>query len=349
MITITPSGIKDYLFCPWKYKLSRQIPKLVIPASPESVLGETIHDAINRFLYQILNDNQRMQKARAKRLAQGKNDVYFYQSAGSFLRFSAGLIIEAFKGADSQSTLIRRKQNIRWPENATEEEIVALKEKFLLMGLAMLRDYYRANLGKPAPFLREQSIKVSLSEEISPGIMLSGRIDQARRNSQSQVYIVDLKTGFDRLEWQLSRIANSEAAALTLLEIDPQISAYWMLYEKIFGEPPYRAGFYYLRNGKHYFAKRTPAQIESFLMMIRLILMTGERELFLPLGMNDQRCRYCDYRDHCKHFKQTEKIEPLTIEEIEEGLPETDQLKDKLAEEFKESDYQQLRLKLRAR
>jgi CRISPR/Cas system-associated exonuclease Cas4 (RecB family) len=346
---ITPSQIKSYVLCPHQYSLSRQKPKIQTPASPQSVLGEAIHDAINRFLYQILNNNLRMKKTRARRLVERKNDTYFYQSVGSFLRFSAGLIIESLEGESSQSKLIRNKRKIRWPENATSDQIVELKKRFFLMGLAMLRDYYLKNLGKPAPFLREELLRISLAKEICPGLVLSGRIDQARRNSRGQVYIPDLKTGFDQFERELSQAQEGNTVILTPLETDPQLDAYWLLYERIFREPPYRVGFYYLKTGKTYFTERTQDQIDQFLATIRHILVAGEHENFPPFGLDRKICRYCDYRDHCKHFRSAKRAKILTIEEIEEGLPDTDRLEDQLAEELQDIKYQELKLKLRAR
>jgi hypothetical protein len=336
--------------CPYLYKLSREErPRILVPTSPKAVLGEALHDAVNRFLYQILNDNPRMKKLRQKRLAEGKNDRYFYLTSSGFLKFCAGLIIASLEGESSTSHLVRNKRPIRWPEDASPKQIEELKERLLLTGLAMARDYYIANQEKPAPFLREQPLRASIRQEVGSGVVLSGRIDQARKNSFDRVYIIDLKFGFDGFEWQLSKAtdeATRKTIVLTQLETDPQIIAYWILYEKKYGTPPHRVGFYYLQSGQYYFVECTAGQIDNFFEIIRSILISGEKENFPPLGMYHGSCRYCAYSGACKHYQQAKARKVFTIEEAEECLPQSESLMRQLENELKEINYEEQRLKL---
>jgi CRISPR/Cas system-associated exonuclease Cas4 (RecB family) len=346
MIKITPSNISDFLFCPYKYWLSKQRPKIVTAKSPEAVLGIALHDAIHRFLYQILNDNERMKNAREKRAEQGKATEYYYQTVGKFLSFCAGFIIESFQGENSTSTRVRDKNPIRWPKEATEKQIADLKEHFLLLGLWMAKKYYLANQGKPGPFLREKLLRYSLFNEISPGVELVGKLDQARRTSEGKVFIVDIKTGFDPFERNLNNAGTVAKIPLVRLYIDYQLSAYWFLYEKCYGESPHKIGFYYLKTSKCYFTNRTSSQMKDLFNMIHWILQAGETENFSPVGMYYNRCRYCDYQDWCEYYKKVEINKPITIKETKITLPSAKILIQDLSEELREINYKQYRLKL---
>ncbi len=345
MIKITPSGISDFLFCPYKYWLSKQKPRIITPKSPEAVLGIALHDAIHRFLYQILNDNQRMKNARKKRAEQEKPTEYYYQTVGKFLSFCAGFIVESFQGENS-STRIRDKNPVHWPEGATEKQIAKLKEHFLLLGLWMAKKYYLANQKKPGPFLREKLLRYSLSNEISSGVELVGKLDQARRTSDGKVFIADIKTGFDPFERNLNNANTVVEIPLVKFYIDYQLSAYWLLYEKCYGELPHKIGFYYLKTNICYFTDRTPDQIEELFNMIRWILQAGEAGNFPPIGMYYNRCRYCDYRNWCKHYKKVKVVQPITAKDIEIALPSAKILTQSLSKELKQINYKQYRLKL---
>jgi len=346
MIRITPSGIGNFLFCPHQYQLSRQKPRIITAKSPEAVLGIALHDAIHRFLYQILNDNKRMKNVRKKRAEKGKPTEYYYQTVGKFLSFCAGFIVESFQGGNLTSVRIRDKNSIRWPEGATEKQIAELKEHFLLLGLWMAKKYYLANQTKPGPFLREKLLKYSLSNEISSGVELVGKLDQARRTSDGKVFIADIKTGFDPFERSLNRSGTESTIPLVKLYIDYQLSTYWLLYEKCYGEPPHKIGLYYLKTNRCYFTDRTPDQIEDLFNMVRWILQSGERENFPPVGMYYNRCRYCDYRNWCKHYQRVKVVQPITAEDIEMTLPSSKILTQDLSEELKQIDYKQYHLKL---
>ncbi len=346
MIKITPSNISDFLFCPYKYWLSKQKPRIVTSKSPEAVLGIALHDIIHRFLYQILNDNKRMKNVRKKRAEEGKPTEYYYQTVDKFLSFCAGFLIESFQGKNSNSTRVRDKNPIRWPKKATGKEIAELKERFFLLGLWMAKKYYLANQGKPGPFLREKLLRCSLSKEISSGVELVGKLDQARRTSDGKIFIADIKTGFDPFERNLNESGTIATIPLVRLYIDYQLSAYWLLYKKYYSELPHKIGFYYLKTDRCYFTSRTPSQIEELFNMIRWILQAGETENFPPVGMYYNRCRYCDYQNQCKHYKKIEIVQPITAEDIEISLPSAKILTEGLSKELKQIDYKQHRLKL---
>ena len=340
---ITPSNIADFIFCPVKYQLSKKRPKIITSKSPEAALGSALHDAIHRYLYQIVNDSVRAKKMRRTRAQKGETTEYFYKTLSGFLKFCAGLISEYLKGEKSTNPKIKDKRPINWPNGASPEEIVALKDHLLVLGLWMAKNYYLANQNKPAPFLREKLFSHSLGGKIDTGLKLVGKIDQARHNSKGEVFIVDLKTGFDPFE-KILGINNHLGSAR--LYIDYQLSAYWWLWQQYFGKPPHKVGLYYLKTGKIYLTTRTESQITDLMKMIQWIIQTGREGNFIPQGMYYNRCRYCDYSPVCPYAQKLSPFNALTIGEIEESLPSKQIILPQIEEDLRLIGYKRFRLKL---
>ncbi len=341
---ISPSNIADFIFCPVKYQLSKKRPKLISFKSPEAALGSALHDAIHWYLYQIVNDSIRAKKIRQKRAKTEEPTEYFFKSVGGFLRFCAGFINEYLKGEHSSDPRVRDKRPIRWPAATSSKEIFALKDHLFVLGLWMAKNYYIANRNKPAPFLREKLFTHSLSHEIDASLKLAGKIDQARRNSKGEIFIVDLKTGFDPFDKALSLKNNHLSSAR--LYLDYQLTAYWWLWQQYFGEPPHKVGLYYLKTGKIYFTTRTDSQIADLMDMIRWIVQAGKESNFIPLGMYYNRCRYCDYQAACPYAKKLKPLKALTASEIEQSLPNKQAIMAQIQEELSLIGYKEFRLKL---
>ncbi|MBU3918675.1 PD-(D/E)XK nuclease family protein [Patescibacteria group bacterium] len=344
MITITPTKISDYIFCAYKYWLTIQRPKIKAPQSPEAVVGAGLHMAINRSLYRIVD----MPKARQKRIEKGEATEYFYKTLRGFISFSAGLLAEILKGENGIHRQIRDKRPIKWPKDISPKDLKDLKEKYLLTALWMAKEYYIKNQDKPAPFLREKKLRYPLAEEIRSGVSLVGIIDQVRKNSQGQIYIADLKTGFDPFDYVFRKTEGDVVVPLTRLYINYQLSTYWYLFSKYYGEP-HMAALYYLKTGQIYLTHRTEEQIQQLFEVISRMLEALEKEDFRPTGLEANHCRYCDYSDVCKPYSQVPGVRPRTIDEIEEGFPDTVRLKQELEQVLQGSINYRPRLKLKKR
>jgi len=345
-LRVSPSNISNYLFCPYKYFLSKQKPRIPTQKDPRAALGIALHLAIY-MLYQILDRPKTLEK----RLKAGNSTTYWYTTLQGFINFCAGLITEHLKGDQADPKRVRDCKPIAWPKDATEEEIEELKGRLLASGLWMAKEYYLSHQEKPAPFLREKRLSYPLVQEISSGVELVAVLDQVRKDSQERIWIADLKTGFDPFE-RVFRETDTCGQKLTKLHIDYQLSAQWLLFEKCMASrygSPYKVGLYYLKSQNLYADKRTPGQIELLFEIIREIISAWNRNSFPPTGMSANLCRYCDYKEVCPHLRGARPIKPLTIDEIEEDLPTREELEEKLSEELKDLRFKQLRLNLKKR
>lgn len=339
---ITPTDLCRFVDCPLKYKLGKDR-TISVPKSPQAVLGIALHQAIHTFLYQI----EKRPKAQLRRMDSAENLplVYYYKSVGSFLSFCARLILEYFGQIRPERPLVKKVPEIRWPENLDEERQEELMKRLLGLGLSMAKRYYQENLTKPAPFSKERTLTVAL-QEFGGGVKLRGRIDQARKNSKEEIFIVDIKTGRDPLQ------SSSWGHHLSLprrapLYMNLQLAAYHLLWERVYKKKPLRVGLYYLQTGNIYWLEISSSHLQMLFDVIRQVIRAGEEESFPPFGMLRGKCRFCDFWEVCQPLAESSLIEPATVDSLEETLPPLEELRAELQEHARLLEARQLRLKLR--
>lgn len=174
---------------------------------------------------------------------------------------------------------VQRIFETEWRSVGFEDEYQ--EEEFKKDGIEQLRVFYEATMAAP-PQVCEQEKRFELPLENN--VIITGRMDQVNSLGQSDVEIVDYKTGRPKKE--------------SLAKKDLQLSLYALAAREIFEWNPVRLVFYYLQTNQVQVTAREPKQLEEAQSIVQEAAADIRAGQFAPRP-SPSVCRSCAYKPIC--------------------------------------------------
>ncbi|HEX2664681.1 MAG TPA: ATP-dependent DNA helicase [Candidatus Acidoferrum sp.] len=174
---------------------------------------------------------------------------------------------------------VQRIFEMEWRSVGFEDEYQ--EEEFKKDGIEQLRVFHEATMAAP-PQVCEQEKRFELPLENN--VIITGRMDQVNSLGQSDVEIVDYKTGRPKKE--------------SLAKKDLQLSLYALAAREIFEWNPVRLVFYYLQTNQVQVTAREPKQLEEAQSIVQEAAADIRAGQFAPRP-SPSVCRSCAYKPIC--------------------------------------------------
>ncbi len=263
-----PTQIESYLNCPRKYFYSRDpdLRRQYSKASPHLVLGNAVHDALEKFF-----------------------DLSKVPASDRTLETLNNLLRDAWAGRGIFKRNGWKQKKVR--EEAFEgnrENEKAWGQK----GLNMLYRFFQTQDTTTVPLTTEQFHELRLTDDVT----LGGKIDRIDRTPEGELIVIDYKTGKPPWEKDPAKVA----------EKDLQLTAYALVVSTKFRGTVARCSFLYLNDELEIGFKPDDALIarkkDEILTVCGRMLADWKTEDFDATP--NPLCGWCDFSEICEPGKE---------------------------------------------